>query len=75
MLLLVVCASAVHVAPWMNTVDPPAQRAQALLAQMTLQEKIVMLHGPESPMYVSRVIGLLCVKHCSLTMILLAAEL
>ena len=31
--------------PWMNKADPPGTRAKALLAQMTLEEKLVMLHG------------------------------
>ncbi len=31
--------------PWMNVNDPPETRAKALLAKMTLEEKLVMLHG------------------------------
>ncbi|SDM75884.1 glycoside hydrolase family 3 C-terminal domain-containing protein [Actinacidiphila guanduensis] len=31
--------------PWMNAADTPAQRADALLAQMTTAEKITMMHG------------------------------
>ncbi|HEV3172656.1 MAG TPA: glycoside hydrolase family 3 C-terminal domain-containing protein, partial [Actinocrinis sp.] len=34
--------------PWMNTSLTPAQRAQALLAQMTSAEKIDMMHGGSS---------------------------
>ena len=34
--------------PWMNKNDPPEARAQAILAQMTLEEKLAMLHGPPS---------------------------
>ena len=52
-LLLVALAVAVAAdaqpRPWMNKADPPAVRAQKLLAQMTLDEKIVMLHGPVDP--------------------------
>jgi hypothetical protein len=53
-LLLVALAVAVAAdaqpRPWMNKADPPAVRAQKLLSQMTLDEKIVMLHGPIDPM-------------------------
>jgi beta-glucosidase len=31
--------------PWMNPADPPQQRAGALVAQLTLDEKITELHG------------------------------
>ena len=31
--------------PWMNKADPPGTRAKALLERMTLEEKLVMLHG------------------------------
>ncbi len=52
-LLLVALAVAVAAdaqpRPWMNKADPPAVRAQKLLSQMTLDEKIVMLHGPVDP--------------------------
>ncbi len=34
--------------PWMDTKLPPEQRAQLVLAQMTLDEKIAMLHGDSS---------------------------
>ena len=48
-LLALAAAAADHSArPWMNRADPPAVRAQKLLAQMTIDEKIVMLHGPPS---------------------------
>jgi beta-glucosidase len=30
---------------WSNTADPPATRAAAILKQMNLSEKVVMLHG------------------------------
>ena len=36
--------------PWMDKADPPGVRAKALLAKMSLAEKIVMLHGPAAPM-------------------------
>ncbi|MET9222612.1 glycoside hydrolase family 3 C-terminal domain-containing protein [Streptomyces sp. NPDC003300] len=38
-------ASAVDARPWMSAADTPAQRADALLAQMTNAEKITMMHG------------------------------
>src|SRR3569833_1808459 len=31
--------------PWMNTVLSPDKRADLILAQMTLDEKVTMLHG------------------------------
>src|SRR4051812_37942769 len=31
--------------PWMNTALPPENRARLLVAQMTLDEKIAMVHG------------------------------
>jgi hypothetical protein len=31
--------------PWADRQEPPASRAQALLAGMSLQEKVHMLHG------------------------------
>ncbi|MFJ6216887.1 glycoside hydrolase family 3 C-terminal domain-containing protein [Streptomyces sp. NPDC092296] len=34
--------------PWMNTAQPPAQRADELLAAMTQAEKLTMLHGGAS---------------------------
>ena len=36
--------------PWMNKADPPAARAKKLVAEMKMEEKLVMLHGPISPM-------------------------
>ena len=41
--------------PWMNRADPPAVRAQKLLAQMTIDEKIVMLHGPPGTILINHV--------------------
>ncbi|MGC9667516.1 glycoside hydrolase family 3 C-terminal domain-containing protein [Planosporangium sp. 12N6] len=35
--------------PWMRPGASPAQRAEALLARMTLDEKIAMVHGDEFP--------------------------
>jgi beta-glucosidase len=32
-------------APWMDRADPPATRAAAILNEMTLAEKVAMLHG------------------------------
>ena len=31
--------------PWMDTADPPAQRAKTLIAHMTLDEKLSLFHG------------------------------
>ncbi len=51
MVAVLLCVVAAQTpASWMNKADPPAQRARALLAQMTLEEKIVLLHGPTDPM-------------------------
>lgn len=41
--------STVFERPWMNTALTPDQRADQLLAQMTLAEKIAMLHGAGGP--------------------------
>lgn len=48
--LAVAVAADAQPRPWMNKADPPAVRAQKLLSEMTLDEKIVMLHGPIDPM-------------------------
>mmetsp|Transcript_9552 Transcript_9552/g.18119 ORF Transcript_9552/g.18119 Transcript_9552/m.18119 type:complete len:717 (+) Transcript_9552:36-2186(+) len=34
--------------PWSSVSDPPEKRAKALLDQMTLDEKLSMLHGPQT---------------------------
>lgn len=41
----VLVAASAEVTPWMNLQDDPESRAHALLAQMTLAEKVTMLHG------------------------------
>ncbi|BCL80086.1 BglX family protein [Ktedonobacteria bacterium brp13] len=41
--------------PWMNTSLSPDQRADLLLAQMSLDEKIAMLHGSSGSAYVGYV--------------------
>ncbi|EDQ86829.1 uncharacterized protein MONBRDRAFT_33620 [Monosiga brevicollis MX1] len=41
----VLVAASADVTPWMNLQDDPESRAHALLAQMTLAEKVTMLHG------------------------------
>lgn len=50
---LVVCVALAgatgEVRDWMNRADPPGVRAKALLAKMTFDEKVQMLHGPISP--------------------------
>ncbi|WP_405578662.1 glycoside hydrolase family 3 C-terminal domain-containing protein [Streptomyces sp. NBC_01190] len=43
--------------PWANAAQTPDQRADALLAQMTLAEKLTMLHGGASCGYVGCVDG------------------
>ena len=35
---------------WVDKSKPPELRARALLSEMTLEEKLVMLHGPEAPL-------------------------
>jgi beta-glucosidase len=34
--------------PWMDTSLSPDQRADMVLKQMTLDEKILLMHGPRS---------------------------
>jgi hypothetical protein len=46
---LLVAATAAPPRAWMDPSDPPAVRAKKLLGEMTLEEKLVMLHGPLSP--------------------------
>ena len=41
----------VHERPWMNTSLSPDERATLLLAQLTLEEKIGMVHGKSSEAY------------------------
>ena len=36
--------------PWMDKADPPGVRAKKLVAEMKMEEKLVMLHGPIAPM-------------------------
>ena len=55
LLLLLQCsdaaaASAGDARPWMNKADPPEVRAKKLVAEMKMEEKLVMLHGPIAPM-------------------------
>ena len=46
LLLLALAFSGHALSPaWMNTADPPASRVAKLVAQMTLPEKVAMLHG------------------------------
>ncbi len=53
-LLLLLSSSPAHASPpqafplWMNVSDAPSSRASALLRQMSLEEKVTMLHGPPS---------------------------
>jgi beta-glucosidase len=46
--LVALCAASVAERPWMNTALPPAQRAQLMLQQMTLDEQLFMLYGHPS---------------------------
>ena len=43
--------------PWQNATMYPVDRASALLAEMTIEEKIMMLHGGSSSNYVGYVEG------------------
>jgi beta-glucosidase len=43
--------ASVHERPWMNTSLSPDERAALLLAQMTLEEKMVMVHGKSNDAY------------------------
>lgn len=43
-------ATAADSRPWMNKADPPSVRAKKLVAEMKMEEKLVMLHGPIAPM-------------------------
>jgi len=45
-LTAVLGASALVTGPWSDVSAPPAQRAKLLLANMTLADKLQMLHGP-----------------------------
>ncbi len=47
--LQVKASSLVAERPWMNTALTPDQRADQLIAQMTLDEKIAMVHGVAGP--------------------------
>jgi beta-glucosidase len=40
------CAGALVPGPWSDVNDTPKKRAEELLANMTLPEKLAMLHGP-----------------------------
>lgn len=44
--LLLHTAAALVPGPWSDVHQSPDQRAQALVAEMTLDEKLIMLHGP-----------------------------
>ena len=51
MLLVALFASSALVpGAWSNVNDPPAHRAKLVVANMTLDEKLLMLHGPEYSM-------------------------
>jgi beta-glucosidase len=49
--------------PWLNSTAPTATRVAQLMAQMTLQQKVAMLHGTEVPDYIGRIAGIpsLCI--------------
>jgi hypothetical protein len=49
-LALAAVAVAADSRPWMNKADPAGVRAKKLVAEMKMEEKLVMLHGPIAPM-------------------------
>lgn len=49
-LLVLADAAVADSRPWMNKADPPGVRAKKLVKEMKMEEKLVMLHGPISPM-------------------------
>lgn len=53
---LVLPAAAAAQRPWMNPALPPEKRANLLIQQMTLDEKITMLHGV-SPIPIKGYVG------------------
>jgi beta-glucosidase len=64
MLIMLLCtllclaqASALDEKPWLSRAMSPEDRARALLSVMTLQEKIAMLHGYNSPNYTGLTLG------------------
>jgi beta-glucosidase len=48
-------ASAASAKPWMDSSKPPAQRTDELLAHMSLDEKIAMLHGVSGSPYTGHI--------------------
>jgi len=51
--------------PWMNRALPPAQRADMVLQQMTLDEKILLVHGEGMPGWPNMPPGILAVQNQS----------
>ncbi|MEW1862526.1 discoidin domain-containing protein [Streptomyces sp. NPDC088194] len=43
--------------PWVNSTAPAATRVAQLMGQMSLDEKVAMLHGTDSPDYIGKIIG------------------
>jgi beta-glucosidase len=54
--------------PWVNSTAPVATRVSQLMAQMTLQQKVAMLHGTEVPDYIGQIAGIpaLCIPNLNL---------
>jgi len=49
-----------HSWPWMNTSLSPDERVTLLLAQMTLEEKVGMVHGKSNDTYSTRDLLITC---------------
>ncbi|MBB5895862.1 discoidin domain-containing protein [Kutzneria kofuensis] len=49
--------------PWLNTTAPTATRVAQLMGQMSLQQKVSMLHGTNDPNYIGKIYGIpaLCI--------------
>jgi beta-glucosidase len=49
--------------PWINSTAPAATRAAQLMAQMTLAQKVSILHGTNDPNYIGKIVGIpsLCI--------------
>src|SRR5204862_1708587 len=56
-----------HDRPWMNTSLSPDERAALLLAQMTLEEKVGMVHGKSNDAYFMEPISRLGIPALAMT--------
>ncbi|WP_103889731.1 discoidin domain-containing protein [Actinacidiphila yanglinensis] len=43
--------------PWVNSTAPAATRVAQLMGQMSLEQKVAMLHGTDAPDYIGKIIG------------------